>query len=271
MIIYGSRMYFKGNVVKTIGECEHCGAYGKLTSYQARQFGHLYFIPIIPMGAKSQVIRECSHCQMGTQISLTDLEPVADSLADQFKTWILAIEDGERELVPAEGTEPVNVGVLIAGILEDLYCLKEIEGVDSISSILTTNNLGYENEMVMGRWWEMQGDLDQARMSFRAANRTQPEDSISLYQLGSIETKLGNVEGAEEFFEKYAKLCPDDISPYIELVGLYEGNKDFAKIVQAYDMIYALSPETIPDKGMKKVYKKACKKSGVQGKFLNQM
>ncbi len=271
MIIYGSRMYFKGNVIKTVGECEYCGTYGRLTSYQARKFGHIYFIPIIPMGAKSQVLRECAHCSMGTQIPLPQLDPIMDSLADQFKSWIIAIEEGQRELIPEEGAEPVNIGVLIAGILEDLYCLREIESVDLISSVLNANDMRYENEIVMGKWWDMLGDLEQSRMSFQAAHRVRPEEPIPLFQMGSIDTKLGDVQAAEEVFEKYIKLCPEDISPYIELVGLYELQKDHAKIVQAYDMIYTLNPDAIPDKGMRKIYKKACKKASVQGKFLSQM
>lgn len=272
MLIYGSRMYFKKNVVKISGECEHCGVFGKLVSYQARQFGHLYFIPILPEGPRSQVLRECKKCNMGTQIPLKELDPMVDRLADQFKSWIIAIQDGQTEMAPdEEGAEPVNIGLLIAGILEDLYCLKEIEGVESISSILNANNMRYENEIVLGRWHEIQGELEQARMSFQAAHRSRPQEPMPLYQLGSIESKAGNVQGAESAFESYSKLVPEDVSPYIELAGLYQSQKNFAGIVKAYDMIYTLNPDVIPDAGMKKVYKKACKKSGAQGKFLNQM
>jgi len=65
MIVFGSRMYFKKNVVKSFEECEHCGVYGKMISYKARKFGHIYFIPLIPMGKSSQVLRECKKCKRG--------------------------------------------------------------------------------------------------------------------------------------------------------------------------------------------------------------
>lgn len=271
MLIYGSRMYFKKNTVKTTGECEHCGAYGKLTSYQARKFGHLYFIPLLPLGPQSQVLRECKQCDIGTHLSMADLEPIVASLADQFKSWIIAIQDGQTELVLEGETEPVNIGHLIAGILDDLYCLKEIEGIESISTILTSNNLGYENDIVMGCWHEIQGDLGQAKMSFQSAHQSRPEEPWPLFKLGSVAAKTGNAQEAESAFENYSKLVPEDISPYIELAGLYEGQKNFEGIVRVYDMIYTLNPNVIPDKGMKKVYKKACKKSGVTGKFLHEM
>jgi hypothetical protein len=271
MLIYGSRMYFKKNTVKTTGECEHCGTYGNLTSYQAKKFGHLYFIPILPMGPHSQVLRECPQCRIGTHLSMTDLEPIVASLADQFKSWIIAIQDGQTELVLEGETEPTNIGHLIAGILDDLYCLKEIESIESISTILSSSNLRYENDVVSGCWHEIQGDLPQAKMNFQSAHQSRPEEALPLFRMGSIAAKTGNVQEAEAAFENYSKLFPEDITPYIELAGLYDDQKNFAGIVRVYDMIYTLNPDVIPDKGMKKIYKKACKKSGITGNFLNEM
>lgn len=271
MIIFGSRMYFRRNVVNVVGECEHCGAYGKLASYQAKKFGHIYFIPLIPLGAHSQILRECAFCEMGAHIPLTKLKPMVDSVAGQFQSWVIAIQEGKSELVPEGGTEPVNIGILIAGLLEDLYCLKEIEDIQSISTILKANDLEYEHEMVMGRWWQMQGDLQQAASCYQAAHKLRPEEPLPHFQMGFTHVKLGNTPAAEEAFAKYTNLCPDDVSPYIELAGLYENKNDYANIVTTYDKIYALNPDVIPNKGMRKIYKKACKKSGQQGKYLEQM
>ena len=272
MIVYGSKMYFKSNVVKAFGTCEHCGRYGKNTSYQARKFGHLYFIPLIPMGAKSQVIRECKTCNMGAHVPLDQLDKSVDALADQFKSWIMAIGEGETELVVAEGEKPVNLGILVAGILEDLYSLKEIENVESLQSILDANNMVFEKEIVNGQWWEIQGDLNRARLSYQAALNQRPDDLIALYQLGMAEIKSGNSREAESVFSAYLKGCPEDTyAVYVELASLHEQKKDYPKIVESYDVLYDSNPEVIPHKAMKKVYKKACKKSGLQGKFLNQM
>ena len=271
MIVYGSRMYFKQNVVRSFGDCDHCGKYGKQTSYRSRKFGHIYFIPLIPLGAKSQVLRECKKCNMGAHVPTDELEPRIDALADQFKSWITAIGDGETELQLDPDQPPANIGLLVAGILDDLYCLKEIENVDSIVSILDANGLTYEREIVLGRWHEIQGDLENARLNYQAAHRAQPSESAPVYQLGLTEIKLGNIPAAEETFARYLKLNPDDMSPYIELAGVYERQKNHPKLVETYDILYANRPEIVTDKGMKKIYKRACKKSGVQGKFLAEM
>ena len=272
MIVYGSRMYFKDNVVHAYGTCEHCGNYGKNVSYQARKFGHLYFIPLIPMGAKSQVIRECKGCSMGAHIPLEQFDSSVDELADQFKSWITAIGEGETELVVAEGEKPVNIGMLIGGILEDLYCLKEIESIDSIQSILDVNNLKFEKDFVSGKWAEVKGDLNQAQQHYHAALRHRPEEAATHYQLGSVELKRNDTTAAEEAFSAYLKAYPDDTYPiHIELAGAYEQEKNFPKLIESYDVLYDVNPELIQNKGMKKLYKKACKKSGLPGKFLEQM
>lgn len=271
MLIYGSRMYFKKNVVRSYGECEHCGGYTKKVSYQARKFGHLYFIPILPLGSHSQVLRECKSCSMGAHIPTQQLEPMIDSLSDQFKSWIMAITEGETEIRIDPDSPPTNAGVLIAGILDDLYCLKEIENVESITAVLDVNNLTYERDVVMGRWFEIQGDLEQARNAFQAATRSRPQDATAYYQLGLIEVMRGDVPAAEEAFQHYTKIHPEDHSAQLELLGLYEAKKDYEKLVPTFDYLFEKIPELLEQKRFKKLYKKACKKSGMQGKFSTQV
>lgn len=271
MIVYGSRMYFKKDVVKSHGECQYCGDYAKQKSYKASKFGHIYFIPLIPLGGQKQILNECSVCGMGNHVSLADLDPMVDSLADRFKGWIMEIQDGATEIAPEPGEAKVNSGVLIAGIIEDLYCLKEIENIDSINAIFDANNMRFEKEIVQGRWNEIQGNLDQARNHYESAHRANTSDPLPLYQMGMASTKGGDIPGAEEAFGKYMKLKPDDPSPYYELAGLYECQWDYPKIVTTYDAIFTMTPEILSNKKVKKLYKKACKKSGQQGKFLAQM
>jgi hypothetical protein len=271
MIIYGSRMYFKKNVVRSYGECEHCGRYGKNTSYQAKKFGHIYWIPLIPMGAASQVLRECKSCSMGSHIPTQQLEPMIDGLSDQFKSWIVAITEGKTELETDPDSPPTNIGVLIAGILEDLYCLKEIENVESITNVFDANNMHFERDLVLGRWHELQGDLDQSKLSYQAAVRAKPSEGATIYLLALVELKRNDLPAAEAAFQQYLQLHPEDVSAHIELLGAYEVKKDFPKIVETCDILFEKLPELMEQKKIKKLYKKSCKKSGLQGKFSTQI
>lgn len=271
MLIFGSKMYFKSNVVKSFGTCEHCGIWGKQVSYQARNCAHLYFIPIIPMSGRIQVLKECKACSMGLQLPEKERGPIVESLSSQFKTWVTAVTEGKREVSPDIGIPPVNVGALIAGGLSDLYCLDELEEIQSLCDLLGDSGMNMERELVLGSWYELLGDLINAKLGYQAAHRIDPNSIYPLYQLGMTELKLGDLDSAETTFKKYLHLQPDDITVYIELSGAYEGAKNYPKIVRMYDKIYELAPQLVSDKRMRKVYKKACKKGAVQGKFLQQM
>ena len=271
MLIYGSRMYFKQNLVRSFCECEHCGRYGKHVSYRARKFGHLYFIPLIPMGSPSQVLRECKSCSVGAHIPTHQLEPMVDSLSDQFKSWIMEITDGKTEIEIEPGQAPTNIGVLITGILDDLYCLNEIEDINSITNVLDASNLEYERHLVMGRWFEIQGDLAQASLAYQAASEARPSDGPAVFQLGLVEILRGDAAAAEAAFNRYLKLHPSDHSPHLELLGLYEGQRDYPKLVSCLDTLFEHLPELMEQKKIVKLYKKSLKKSGLQGKFSTQV
>ena len=271
MIIYGSRMYFRQNEVKIYGDCEYCGGYARLTSYQATRFGHIYFIPLIPMGGKTQVMDECSKCEMGAHLPAKDLEPRLEAIREQFKEWITLLSDGQTEIHIDGAEEPVSAGVLISSMLHDLYCLNEIESIDSIQELLQANELAYDSHLVEGSWHDMRGDQEAARNSFAAASQMRPDEPLPFFQLGKICAREKNAAGAEQAFAQYNKLCPDDLSGYIELASMYERLVDYPKIVESYDELYGRCPDLISDKGMRKIYKKACKKSGMPGKFINQV
>ncbi|OYP37203.1 tetratricopeptide repeat protein [Rhodopirellula sp. MGV] len=271
MIIYGSRMYFQKNAVQSYGECGHCGRYAKQKSYQARKFGHIYFIPLIPAGPTSQVLNECSACNMGSHIPLDQCGPMVESLRENFKDWIIKIQDGETEVVPEPGASPVNIGVMIAGTVESLFCLGEIKDVDSIVEILDGSGLEFEKYIVLGRWNELRGDLPAAVTHYRSAAQKRPDDGVGWYQTAKAESLRSNAAGAEEAYNRYLQLHPDDIGVVAELANLYEAHKNHPKVVESYDRLYAMNSDLLANKQMKKVYKKACKKSQVEGQFLKQM
>ena len=268
MIIYGSRMYFKENVVDSVGTCEHCGHYTEQKSYIGRKFGHLYFIPLFPLSARSQILNECGNCSTGTHIPLTDMEPIQDEVRNNFKEWIEHVQNGKTEVHLPDEEEPVNVGVLLAGALENLYCLQEITDVNSVLAVLKSNEMHHEHEVVSARWHELQGNLDHAIASYQAAHQLSPEDLYILFNLGRMERLLGKDERALEAFHKCLEIEPKAMDVIIEIAGIHENKNDFPKIVETYDKIYDLRPDLVSEKGMKKVYKKACKKSGIQGKYL---
>ena len=205
---------------------------------------------------------------MGSHIPVDKLEPMVDSVADQFKSLIMSVSEGKTEIEVEPGTPPVNVGAMIAGIMGDLYCLKEIENVDSISDVLLANNLNYENEIVRGKWSELTGSLDNAKDHYQAAHRQKPDDAIPVYQVAMTELRLNKLEAAESEFNKYLQLAPDDIGAYAKLAGIYEKQKKFDKLVGAYDSIYKLNPGTIGNKPMGRSTRKPARSQAYRANFF---
>ena len=60
-IALGLRLGKKTNSQKLIDVCQLCHNTAELESYEATEFFHIYFLPIIPLG-KKKIINKCSHC-----------------------------------------------------------------------------------------------------------------------------------------------------------------------------------------------------------------
>lgn len=271
MIIYGSRMYFHKNKVRSWCECENCGRFVKHSSYQASHFGHIYFIPLIPLGSRKQVLRECSYCNLGKHLPLKSMEPVIEELKTTFKSFFVDIQNGTTETKDEESGEMIPMGVYVASMLEDLYCLKEIESVDSVLTILSNENMEFDKFFVEGTWFELNGDLESALERFKSAARVHPDYSLTFFQVGRLAILAGEIQQAEKAFELFGKLEPDDSSGLLCLASYYEAKWDYSKIVEVYDKLLERIPELQSDRAIVKLYKKSCKKSGNHGKFLDQL
>lgn len=86
MIFFGQ----KASVLRTetaMGlKCEHCGNSGTVTFGIAGKYGHVYWIPFIPMG--KTCISSCTHCKQTLQYQemSTQMRTYADELMRETKT-----------------------------------------------------------------------------------------------------------------------------------------------------------------------------------------
>lgn len=269
MIVYGSRMYFRSNIVKHFGICDHCGNYTKQQSYRGQKFGHLYFIPILPMGSKSQVLDECSQCEMGSHLPLEQAGPAIEKMQMEFKQWIEAVQEGETEVTPEGSDQPINVGFLIAESASSLFRLNQLSRVDDICAILDAEEMDFEKEMVLAKWCELTGDAVQRSRHFQTASRLRPDDLFIAFETACALRLGGRTEEAIGEFRRLISMDPSELTGYVQLAGIYEVQKDFQNLAVTLEAIFEIDPELRNDRKTKKLYKKACKKSGHDGKFLN--
>lgn len=69
MIIFGSGNYYKRDSVYRADICENCGSFQHLHSYTCTPAGHVYWVPIIPLGSK-RIMDQCPSCKAGREMSL---------------------------------------------------------------------------------------------------------------------------------------------------------------------------------------------------------
>ncbi len=257
MIIYGSQMYGKKERVTTWGSCEHCGAYAKQHSYSARKWGHLYFIPLIPMGGHVRVLFECSQCSMGSHIPIEQLPAVTDSVREGLKPAVAASMAGEQTFVDPEGDE-LHTGAQLAGAVSMLYACNV---GDVVPSLLEKLPDGPARSLVEGSEYQVTGNPDAAIDCYKRAAKASPEDVVPLLWLAELLANRGRREEARAVYEKAAEMQPDNVGIVANLADLCEAMKDWDGVCDHYETLFAAAPSLGEDKKLVKTYKKACKKS----------
>ncbi len=107
VIIWGSRHYGKRRAAVVRAACESCGRAGYKRSYEAWHAGHLYFIPIIPMG-RQRIFRMCSACDQGRVASGKEWARIR---ATEIEPRLAAFRDAPTDREVAEEALAVTVGL----------------------------------------------------------------------------------------------------------------------------------------------------------------
>jgi tetratricopeptide (TPR) repeat protein len=262
IIIFGSRMYGKKDEVLGWGYCDHCNKFVKHSSYNARKWGHLYYIPLIPSGSRVRVVKECAECKNGMHIPEAEVPGVFLDIQETVKASLSALLEGHTKIQEEGSDDALDCAAYLYGTLDMLYCLNEKEYADQILATLQENDLRYEYCIVKGSSLEFYGMFDEAAMSYKQAIEMNPEDPIPLFLLGSLYLNQNNVENARGIFEQALELAPGDLSVMQALIDIYSAMQEHYKVAEMYERCFELVPGLTQDKKIVKVYKKACKKAG---------
>jgi tetratricopeptide (TPR) repeat protein len=262
MIVYGSKMYGRKDLVKGWGACQSCGQYGQQKSYYGRKWGHLYFIPLIPLGAKVRVLKECAKCSNGLHIPEKDVPDMLQNLRSISDAALAALIGGQKEF--NHKGEDLPCAKELSGCIEFFYCLLAEDYIRLVLAALLEKKLDYVHHLVNGRSLEFQGKLDDAGASYRNAMEFEPEDILPISSLGAVTINKGDFQGARAIYERTLELTEDKLPIYQILLSVYESLKLHVELADTYEACLELRPELRQDKKIMKAYKKACKKAGRQ-------
>lgn len=265
MIIYGSRMYGKKNKTKAWGVCPHCNTYAINESYDGRKFGHIYFIPLIPMTKPSRVIMECSNCEMGSLLKRDDLPTIIKELKNSCSEAFNAIQSGQENFI-IDGEE-VRADLFITNNVAFLQALNGKSFIDSLLNKAKEQRLSPFVELLEASLYEHNGHSKEAYQIYKGLKAKNDEDEILHVTLGEYMIDHGMINEAVPFFESSHEKDPEDVWALRYLLDLYTHNKQHEKLPEVYEKLIIQIPELKEDKKYMKQYKKACKKVKVEMRF----
>ena len=264
MIIYGSRMYGVKNEVQGFGECEHCGVYGKHRSYQGRRFGHLYFIPLIPLGSTVRVMKECGRCKMGRQVPVEQVSRLYARIESLMQPCVLAAGEGRREFVDAEG-ETVACAPFLMDAIDLMFGAGYHGEIPGVLKLLDQDVSRYEHAIASGAYAELCGDTAACCRAFQAACEAMPDEALPYALLSDALMRAGKPAEALAMLERSCELQPGNVRLMLAKMNPLEAMGRYGELTALIDHVVGLEPALEQDKKIRKLRKKYAKKAAKAG------
>ena len=154
MILFGSRNYGRSNVLSSYSTCGNCGVFGKLSSFDTSCMGHIYWIPLIPLGRR-RITDMCPLCKTGRQMGLREY--------NNMKSKALS------HAVTSMKSEPDNPGVAVSS-LQTFMAYGDRQSLQSLAPVLGEKHVTDATvQHMVGEAFEYLGDLERSVEYYRRA------------------------------------------------------------------------------------------------------
>lgn len=261
MIIYGSRMYGKKNVVHSHGVCPHCSRHVKQKSYDGRKWGHLYFIPLIPSGGHVRVLKECGKCGMGQHIPQSAVHDMYQHIEATMPLVVEAAAADQRVCENADRSGEIATGPFVYDAIDVLVTTNHEDDVAGIFDLLEQSGAAYELALGRSAYAEVRGESHQAQTHMKEAQAAAPDEAMPLLKLAEYAGRSGDAAAQLGYLQEARTLTDDDPSVMLEMAGPLEALGRFDELVEVLDDCIAMVPELGKDKKFMKLRKKYSKKA----------
>lgn len=265
MIIYGSRMYGVKNVVYSHGVCNHCGNFGKHRSYNGRKWGHIYFIPLFPLGDHARVLKECGRCKMGQQLPAAEADRLYKEIEVLIEPCVIAACQGEHTFTPPNADEPADTASFLTSAIEMLYVTGHGPDIPGILQMLRDDGADYEYAIALSTHLDLQGQGKSAQEKMQEAADALPDAPYPQTVLAAFAARIGQPEAQLEHLKIANDLADGDNVPImLTMAGPLEALQRYGELSELLDRCIALVPELGQDKKFTKLQKKYAKKASKQ-------
>lgn len=265
MIIYGSKMLGVKNVVNGYGECPHCGKYGKHRSYDARKWGHVYWIPIIPSGGPVRVMKECGSCNMGSHVPQAEVGKLYQRIEELMQPCVIAAGEDSRVFHDSQGGETHN-GPFLLEAVELMYTAGYRKEVPELIELLNNDAARYEHGLASGQYAEIRGEAQAAYQAYQGAAEAAPNEPLPLLLMSEIQLRAGRAQEALGLLERACAIQPDDVQLILAKAAPLEALGRFQDVSDVIDRAIQFAPQLAQDKKFMKLRKKFAKKAEKAGR-----
>ena len=250
MLVWGTYVLFKRDIVEGPCQCLRCGEYHqRVQSYSGWRFFHLYFIPLIPLGHK-RLAMTCPKDDLAIGLSLKQkhLQPVFDK-ARQF------------------AREAKTFDELIERVSHMIH-LADFTGVDEIlDEWARTDPIGAE--IGRGLSTQFHGDTDEAESHLRKAVSLDGANGLARFHLGQFLFETERDEEAVSELRQARALDPqlDVRGAMFTALADRELRRDWHKVFSLSEELFRLDPSLTEHGPLVELSEKAGKKIDQASQF----
>jgi tetratricopeptide (TPR) repeat protein len=263
LIVYGSKILGKKDLVHGWGHCESCGEYTRRKNYTGRKWGYLYYIPIIPCGGRIRVVNECAKCGYGFHVADSAVSAMTAGISKSADKAMNALAAGAETFIDDDNATEPCLATLMSQV-ELFHGLGSTKRVEWVLKTLEQKGLTYEHAMVRGVVLELQGELPEAQTLYKQLVASHPDDREAHRALGAVSMLMEDYPSALTSWERVFDSSEDrDERLMIRqiFIAIHEATQQWDKAVEQYEKCFEFSPKLAKDKKLKKAYKKTLKKS----------
>ncbi len=267
ILIAGTRAYFRTQSVTSYGFCVHCGRFVRRRSYFARNFLHLYYVPLIPQGPRQRFHQVCPKCHTSVTIEVEAFQNAVTGLKGRCAEALMTLIEGGREVQFTEAAPdepPVDAVRFLVEVSDWLHDAGEAEFLQSIVEKLRASGQSAVADLLDAERMRLAG---RRREAIEALQSIVARDSSDTTTAGRLAPLLSVVrrhsEAADAWAMVAAGLPPEEQIP--PLANQFDclmsaGRHDDA--VDVGEKLLEMQPTLAGDRQFDRAMTKAKKKSG---------
>ena len=268
ILIAGTRAYFRTESVSSHGFCVHCGRFVRRRSYFARNFFHLYYLPLIPQGPRQRFHQVCPKCHSSVTIEVDAFKNAVAGLKGRCAEALMSLIEGQREVQftdAAEEEPPIDSVRFLVEVSDWLHDAGEGEFLESMIDKLRASGQSSVADRIDAEQLRLRGRRREAIEAMQSIIARDPSDTSTPQRLAPILTVARQHSDAADAWGVAADGLPpgESLLPRANQFDSLVAAGRHDEAVDVGEQLLQLQPRIVgDDRQFAKAFAKAKKKAG---------